>query len=191
MLNDIIDYAITNRIPIMREDSVNILIDCVKEVKPRNILEIGTAIGYSGIIMLNNSPKDSHLTTIEVDEERAMLAKANFKKFGYDNRVNIIIGDANEVVPCIDVEYDLILLDGPKGHYNSMLPYLVNVLSADGVLFADNVLYLGLVQGDALARRKHRTIVNNMRKFIDSMNNTLECQLITIDDGIIIGRKRA
>lgn len=183
-------YAKAHNIPIMRDNTVSELIRCIDAVRPFKILEIGTAIGYSGIIMLENA-KSALLTTIEIDEERAKIAKDNFIKWGLSERADIMVGDAEEIVPCLRVKYDFILLDGPKGSYYGMLPYLIELLNVGGMLFADNVLYMGLVKGDGEVGHKHRTIVGNMRRFLDAMMNNKELitEIIEIDDGIITGRK--
>ena len=188
-INDIREYAEARHIPIMRLKSSDLLIKEIIDACPKRILEIGTAIGYSGIIMLLNS--DAELLTVEIDEERGEVAKANFKALGVNDRVKLIIGDALEVVPCITGNFDFILLDGPKGHYQELLPDLTRLLNLGGILFADNVLYMGLVEGEDLPARKHRTIVINMRRFINEImsSNDYNARLITIEDGIIIGRK--
>ena len=189
LIDDIRAYARDKNIPIMRDKTIKELIDNIITNKPLRILEIGTAIGYSGIIMLSNSVAE--LMTIEIDEDRADIARGNFTKARLNNRVKLIVGDANEVIPCITLKYDFILLDGPKGHYNEMLPYLLEILNINGILFADNVLYMGLVEADEVGH-KHRTIVNNMRKFLDMITNDkrLDSRIIKIDDGIIIAAKR-
>jgi len=191
MFSEFEEYARKNKIPIMRKESVGELIRCIGEIKPVSILEIGTAIGYSGTIMLERAPY-SRLTTIEIDEERAEIARENFRKRGLYNRVDIMIGDATEIVPCITVNYDFILLDGPKGHYLEMLPYLLKILRKGGMLFSDNVLYLGLVEDKDYSGHKHRTIVNNMRGFIDRVLNdeSLESRLLRIEDGILTAVKK-
>jgi predicted O-methyltransferase YrrM len=183
------EYAEARHIPIMRRESAELLIKEIKSCHPKRILEIGTAIGYSGLLMLLNS--DAELLTVEIDEESAARAKANFKAYCLSDRVKLIIGDALEVVPCITGSFDFILLDGPKGHYAEMLPFLTNLLNPNGILFADNVLYMGMVEGEEIPARKHRTIVINMRRFVKEImdSNDYTTNLISIEDGIIIGRK--
>lgn len=190
MIEDIRKYALDNKIPIMRDATVEELIKSINEYKPRKILEIGTAIGYSGSIMLSNS-KDAKLTTIELNYERAEIARKNFRDLGLYKRVNLMVGDAVEVLRCIEEKYDFVLLDGPKAHYYEMLPRIMDLLTVSGVIFADNVLFQGLVEKKGLINRKNRTIVNNMRKFIESVNNNtcLLSHLLRIDDGIMIARK--
>ncbi|MGI6701415.1 MAG: O-methyltransferase [Christensenellales bacterium] len=190
MLNSIRQYAIENNIPIMRDSTVNALTNKIKELMPARILEIGAAVGYSGIIMLRSYDKAA-LTTIEIDEQRALKAKRNFKAAGLIDRAQVLIGDAVEIVPCIAEKYDFVLLDGPKGQYCAMLPYLINMLNRGGEIFADNALYFGKTMDMSYNGHKHRTIVRNMRKFIDALyaDGRMHTRLIKTDDGIIIAKK--
>lgn len=178
-----------NYIPILREDTEKILIKTLEKEQPKNILEIGTAIGYSGTIILQNS--NSKLTTIELNKDRYEFAKNVFKNFNLENRVNQILGDANEILPTIKEKYDFIFLDGPKGQYLKELPYLFDILSENGTLFADNIYYHGWVKGNEYPKHKHRTAILRLRKFIE------ECKLKfpTINlyddgDGILIAKKQ-
>lgn len=190
MVDDIKRYAIDNHIPIMRDDTIKALIEALTAHNPKNILEIGTAIGYSGSIVLN-SCKDALLTTIEIDDDRAEMARDNFNRLGLYHRVNLMKGDADEILGFIEEKYDFILLDGPKAHYYEMLPRIIELLTDNGVIFADNVLFHGLVEKRGNIDKKYRTIVNNMRKFIDSVDNnkSLMTSLLRIDDGVMIIRK--
>jgi predicted O-methyltransferase YrrM len=190
MREEILRYGRERHIPVMRDKSAEELIKRVRENSPADILEIGTAIGYSGILMLQSAPK-AKLTTVEINEERAETAKGNFLKAGLSDRIKLLIGDAVEIIPCIRETFDFILLDGPKGHYLEMLPYLVKMLRKGGILFADDVMYLGLIEDKDYSGRKHRTIVNNMRGFIDAViaEKSLETEIIRIEDGILISKK--
>ena len=175
-------------IPVVRDKTAHILFDICKDKS--NILEIGTAIGYSGIIMLLSS-KDSNLVTIEKDNERFLEAKQNFDRLNFSSRVNFINGDALvELEKLVEnnAKFDLIFLDGPKGQYYKYLPLIKRLLTGGGVLFADNVLLGGLVEDNSNVTHKNRSMVVNMRKFIDLIekDNSFLVKKFDIDDGFII-----
>ena len=181
------EFAKKNFIPIVRPKTSELLIEKIKEIKPKSVLEIGTAIGYSGIIMLQNS--DAHLTTLEKDEKMKQLAQENFKNENLIERVNLILGDAFDYIQNTTEKFDFIFLDGPKGQYAKYLPYLLDMLTQDGLMFCDNVLFEGLVQDEsAKVDKKHRTIVNNLRLFLKmvSENNAIESEIINLEDGVCL-----
>lgn len=157
-------------VPVMAEDSAALLADQVYTRKPLRILEIGTAVGYSGLLMLGASP-EAKLVTIDFDEGRLETARTNFSALGVSSRVQIIAEDVYYALPLLSGTFDFILLDGPKGHYREMLPTLLTLLSDAGCIFVDDVAYLGLVDGKDYPEHKHRTIVTNMREFIAATTN--------------------
>ena len=180
-------------VPIIREESHNKLIEIVKKVNPKTILEIGTAIGYSGTIMLKSS-KESELTTIELDEKNFKMAEENFKAFKLSNRVTQLSGDAYVVLEELATtfhKYDFIFLDGPKGQYIKYLPIIKRLLNDGGILFADNVLYKGMVKSKEFIPHKKRTIVMNLRRFLDSIQSDIDfaCDLEEVGDGVMIAKK--
>lgn len=184
------EFAKENFIPIVREKTSKLLIEKIKEINPKTILEIGTAIGYSGTIMLENS--NAHLTTLEKDENMKNLALQNFKNENLLERVDLIFGDALDFITVSPKKFDFIFLDGPKGQYAKYLPNLINMLNDNGLIFCDNVLFNGLVQNkDAIIPKKHRTIVKNLRKFLSLVqeNDKLINELINLEDGICLIRK--
>lgn len=178
-----------NGYPIVREKGAEVLVKLVKENKPKTILEIGTAIGYSGSLMLLNS--QASLVTLELNAESAAIARENFKKLGLEDRVKVIVGDAKESLLALEGKFDFIFLDGPKGQYINYLPTLLNLLNVGGLLVADNVHYHGLVLKEGVPEKKHRTIVNNLRKYLQSVTNddTLKTEILPFADGIAISRK--
>lgn len=184
-------YAKSNFVPIILDDSREFLEKMCKELDAKEILEIGTAIGYSGIIILN-SCKNSHLTTIEKNEISYKKAQETFKLEKVEDRVTSILGDAGEVIKTLDKKYDLIFLDGPKGQYIYYLPTLLNLLADGGTLIADNVYFKGMVRSSEYPKHKHRTIVMNLRKFLNeiSTNECLETTIYDIGDGISVSKKR-
>lgn len=186
-------YAKENMIPIVRDKTAEVLVNLCKKIGPKHILEIGTAIGYSGILMLKST--DADLVTIEKNEQRALEAQTNFEKYGFKDNVDIKIGDAEEEVKKLSEQnrkFDLIFLDGPKGQYFRYYPYLKDMLTGGGTLFADNVDLLGLIENPQVVTHKNRAMFNNMNKFIDIVKNDKD--MITtfyhIDDGFCIIEKK-
>lgn len=163
--------AARESVPIMADEGMEMLLATIEELRPKSILEIGTAIGYSGYRMLNAAPL-AHLTTIEIDEERYTVAADTFRRAGMRERVTMHLGDCIEIVRYLNSKFDLIMLDGPKGHYCQMLPYLLPLLCDGGVLFADDVYYKGKLEVDGTIPHKHRTIVRELRDFIDTLQHT-------------------
>lgn len=176
--------------PILRDESFDLLIKTVGEKMPNTILEIGTNEGLSGIAMLLTS-ENARLTGIEIDEEKALTAQANYRAFGVENRAKIFLGDASEIVPLISGKYDFIFLDGPKGHYGEYAENLLSALKVGGVLFADNVLYRGYVGKDKTAPHRHATIKHGMEKFLDRIttDKSLKTTVFDIEDGVSITEK--
>ena len=183
-------YARTNFIPVMADDTREMLFKTVQEQKPQRILEIGTAIGYSGIVMLSASPR-AKLNTVELSETFAAMAKANFAQWGMSERVNVFVGDARQIVPQLTGSYDFIFLDGPKGQYETFFPYLTDILTVGGTLVCDNVLYKGLVEHVPDKRHKHITVARNMRAFLDDItaNPRYKTELLRIGDGVTVSTK--
>ena len=190
-MEEILKFAKENNVPVVRPKTLELLIDTIKSIAPKNILEIGTAIGYSGANMLNNS--NANLTTIEKYDKMYNIAHDNFCRLGLDNRVNQILGDAKDVLKELcdsGVKFDFIFLDGPKGQYLSYLPLLKEMLECGGMIFADDVLFRGLVQGDAWPEHRTRTIVINLRKYLQEVNKPpFTSKLIDMEDGVCITTK--
>ena len=190
MLDAIIEYARLNKVPIIRPQSGKLLQAECQKVAPKTILEIGTAIGYSGILMLMAC--SATLVTIEKNENMFSIAKENFAKFGFSTRVKQILADAADVLKDLDEKFDFIFLDGPKGQYIKYLPYLEKLLNYGGVLFADDIYFHGLVKADQPISHRSRSMVNNLRLFISALenSNTLESSFLDIEDGISISKKK-
>ncbi|MDR3264296.1 MAG: O-methyltransferase [Clostridiales bacterium] len=178
-------------VPIMKDETRDVLLSCIRSFPCRKILEIGAGIGYSGTLMLRSLP-EAFLTTIEIDAFSAEIAGRFFEKAGLAKRVRLIEGDVTEIITMMDARFDFIFLDGPKGQYEHLRPYLINLLDDGGVIFADNVLFKGYVS-DYYIRHKHRTIVNSLRAFIDNMKNAegFVSELLDTGDGIMISKKTA
>lgn len=183
-------FASENVVNIVRQQTQKHLIDIVKATQPKQILEIGTAIGYSGILMLANC--NAHLTTIELIEKRFTQAKKNFEKANLSSRVTQIFDDAiNALQNLPENYYNLIFLDGPKAQYAKYLPYLKKLLKTNGILFADDVLYRGMVLTNEYPKHKERRIVLGLRDFLNDILNdkNFETTLNKIEDGFTISKK--
>ena len=185
------EKARREHIPILRDMTAEALKQICIEKKPKAVLEIGTAIGYSGLLILNNSP--CHLTTVEKDPIRATEACANFSHYGFSQRVTLLQKDALDALIQLTEEgkkFDLIFLDGPKGQYIKYYDFLKQLLGSQGILFADNVLLFGEVFASATIPHKHRSMVVNMRKFLIRLqgDTDFETKIYQIEDGYSISR---
>ena len=181
-------FARKNNIPVLLDDSAKFLADFVSKYKFQNILEIGTAIGYSGSIMLLSSI-DSSLTTIEKNPESFEKAVNTFKEVGVSQRVTQILGDGLEEIKKLNEQnkkYDLIFLDGPKGQYLFYYPILLAMLKEGGCLLGDNVLFKGLVRSREDVGHKKRAMVTKLRKFMEEIETRADLQttIHEIGDGI-------
>ena len=176
--------------PILRDRSFELLLRTVKEEKPQKILEIGVNLGLSSIAMLLTE-KSANLTGIEIDEVKIALAKENYKSFGVDDRAKIFAGDASEIIPVLTGEYDLIFLDGPKGHYYEYLPHLLSVLKVGGILFADNVLFRGYVGDKVKTPHRFNTTKHSMENFLKAIteDENLQTQIFDLEDGVSITKR--
>lgn len=184
-------------VPIVKDKTHEILEQIVKEENPKHILEIGTAVGYSGITMLEAS--DADLVTIEHDKKLAKLAKANFKNHHLLKRVNIILADCLVALARLvasnkyDKYFDFIFLDGPKAQYTQMFDLLMILLADGGTLVVDNVLFRGYVnKTSSVQTKRYKTIVKRLNEFIDKCKNSNQLQdfsLNSVDDGLIFAKK--
>lgn len=179
-------------IPVMLKDTAILLATTVRSIKPLKILEIGTAIGYSGSLMLFSAPPEATLVTLEKMEESRAEALENFARFGQAERVKCYLGDCTEIIPKMSGQFDFILLDGPKSKYLEMYPYLKDMLKTGGMLFSDNVLFRDLVSGEKKHTHRKNTIVRNMREFLDmvSKDEDMVSTLLDIGDGIMLSIKK-
>lgn len=191
-LDQIIEFAKSNNVPIIRTESGNTLCEITKEKNPQSILEFGTAIGFSAILML--SCCGGNIDTVEIDNVRAQLAVQNLKLMGLNKRANVIIGDANVISKQLEQsnkKYDLIFLDCAKGQYVKLLPSIINLLKNNGVLVADNVLFRGYVNSNSYPKR-YKTIVKRLEEFISLCKNSSELKdvkILEIEDGILVATK--
>ncbi|NLM72983.1 MAG: O-methyltransferase [Clostridiaceae bacterium] len=185
------EYARENHVPIVSPETAALLKVLVKLHKPVRILEAGTAIGYSSIVMAQAYP-DAVIDTIEIDEDMATIANNNIREVGYENRIRILLGDALEIMQCLTSTFDLIFLDAAKGQYLEYLEHALRLLRPGGLLISDNVLYKGLVACEGTVPHKHRTITVNLREYLNKICNDerLETSVIPIGDGLAVSYKK-
>lgn len=190
-LKELEEFAKENSVPIIHKEVGRFLEVLINIKKPKRILELGTAIGYSAILMENASIGNSSITTIERDKDMITLASENIKKSGYEEKINIIEGDCLEVLSKIDEKFDLIFMDAGKGHYNHFFPECLRLLKDDGIIIGDNVLFRGMVANDSLVKRRKITIVKRMRKFLDMVSeDEFLTSIIPMGDGIALITRR-
>ncbi|MPQ43097.1 O-methyltransferase [Clostridium tarantellae] len=191
-LKELEEFAKTNKVPIIQKEGAKFLEFMVSIKSPKKILELGTAIGYSAMIMNKASYGKSHILTIERDETMIKYAKENMKKYNLTNNVEIINGDCLDILKSLDDKFDLIFMDAGKGHYNHFLPECLRLLNEDGIIIADNVLFRGMVACDDLVKRRKITIVKRMRTYLDmvSKDKNLITTVIPIGDGIAMTKRR-
>lgn len=192
LLLELEQYAAQHHVPIIRPESASLLIVLGRLVKPVRILEIGTAIGYSSILLSGILAPGGRIDTIERSDEMVIKAHENIKRAGLANTIAVIAGDATEVLKCLDKQYDMIFMDAAKGQYPEFLPECLRMLKGGGLLISDNVLYKGMVASDELVVRRKKTIVNRMRSYLDSLcgDPSLDTSILPVGDGVALSYKR-
>lgn len=192
MLDEMRKYARESWIPVILDDSLEYIEKILNGKRIKNILEIGTAIGYSSICFSKFLEPDGKIDTIEIDKQRIMLARANIEMHGLADRINVIEGDALKVISKLKDKYDVIFIDGPKSHYIEYLPICLELLNSDGMIIADNVNYKGWVNGEREVTHKQRTAVTKLRAFIDEVknNDTLNHEIVNVGDGVLVITKK-
>ena len=186
-LEKIKEKALENHIPIIMDDTLEVIAKILIEKKPKRILEIGTAVGYSAMCFSKYLAEDGLIDTIERDEKRIEEAKQNFKKVEVENKINLYEGDAVEILPTLNEKYDVVFIDAAKGKYPFFLKEALRMLKQDGIIFADNILYKGYVMSD-YNKHKQRTAVRNLREYIKETteNPNLETEILEVGDGLAI-----
>jgi len=188
ILEDLENFALEYRVPIVQKETAKFLELMISMKRPKKILELGTAIGYSAILMNLTSGGFCEVTTIERDEKMIELAKTNIEKYGLQSKITIIQGDCLQVLENLCGEYDMIFMDAGKAHYNHFLPHCLRLLNKEGVLIADNVLFRGMVASKELAKRRKITIIKRMQTYLElvSNNDELITSVIPMGDGISV-----
>lgn len=191
LLRAVEEYAALHTVPVIGRDSAVLLAEAVAERQPRAILEIGTAVGYSTLVMAEKMGPGARITTIEVDAERAEAARRFIARAGCQDRVEILIGDAAVLLPRLPDTYDFVFIDAAKAHYLSYLAKIIARLRPGATIFADNIHFYGLVTADRAPRRM-RTIVKRMRAYLDFVTGDprFATTLHEVGDGVAISRYR-
>lgn len=191
-LTELAEYAIETNVPIIRPQMQSFMKMLLALKKPMKILEVGTAIGFSALLMAEYTSSETKITTIEKYEKRIPIARDNFKKFGQEDRITLLEGDAMEILSKLDEKYDFIFMDAAKGQYINFLPDIKRLLAKDGVLLSDNVLQDGNVMESRFAVvRRDRTIHSRMRDYLYTLKNDsdLVTDILPVGDGITISVK--
>lgn len=181
--------ALEDKVPIIMDDTLEVVAKILTEIKPNKILEIGTAVGYSAICFSEYLQENGKIDTIERDTERVKEARENIKRAGVEDKINIYEGDAVEILPALNDEYEVVFIDAAKGKYPFFLNQALRMIKQGGVIIADNVLYKGYVMSD-YNKHKQRTAVRNLREYIAEITNNakLETEILEVGDGLAISK---
>lgn len=180
-------------VPIIRRETANLLQTTIAAVKPKRILEVGTAVGYSALLMAQVMPEDAQIITIEKYEPRIPLAREHFREAGMEDRITLIEGDAEEVLRELDGTFDFIFMDAAKGQYIHWLPQVLALMKQGAVLFSDNVLQDGdIIESRFAVERRNRTIHSRMRDYLYTLTHSdeLTTSIIPIGDGVTLSVKK-
>lgn len=184
--------AVEGGVPIIRQEMGSLLKVLVHLKKPSAILEVGTAVGYSSILMASCMPKECTITTIENYEKRIPTARENFRRAGYEDRITLLEGDAADVMKQLTGTYDMIFMDAAKGQYIHFLDEVMRLLAPGGVLVSDNVLQEGdIIESKFGVVRRNRTIHMRMREYLYTLTHMegLQTSIIPVGDGITLSVK--
>ena len=178
----------------IRKETGALLKTLVALKQPRAILEVGTAVGYSALLMGRAMPAGCHLTTIEKYEKRLPIARENFRRAGMEDRITLLEGDAEEILAGLTGTWDFIFMDAAKGQYLHWLPMLLRLMPEGGVLISDNVLQNGdLIESRYAVERRNRTIHSRMREYLYALTHMeeLETSVLPIGDGVTVSVKKS
>ena len=183
------EKALENHIPIIMDDTLDVIKKVLIEMNPKRILEIGTAVGYSASCFAKFTDENCIIDTIEIDEERAKEAIQNIDKIGISEKINIMIGNAVDILPTLESGYDIVFIDAAKSKYSIFLEEGIRLIKDKGMILADNVLYKGYVMSD-YNKHKQRTAVRHLREYIKEVteNPNLETEILEVGDGLAISK---
>ena len=188
-LDELEAFAKRTQVPVIRKEMQSLIRTLLVMNKPKRILEVGTAIGFSALFMSEFMPEDGSITTIEKYEKRIPLARENFKRFHKEDRITLLEGDAGEILKELDGTFDFIFMDAAKGQYIHFLPDILRLLSPNGILVSDNILQEGeLIESKYAVTRRNRTIHNRMREYLYALthDDKLETMILPIADGVTL-----
>ena len=188
-LENIKQKALEEHIPIIMDETLEVIEKYLNKNKPNRILEIGTAVGYSAICFTQFLAENGEIDTIEREADRVEEAKKNIKLAEVEDKIHIYEGDAVEILPTLNNKYDVVFIDAAKGKYPFFLKEALRMINKDGMIFADNILYKGYVMSD-YNKHKQRTAVRNLREYIKevSENPNLETEILEVGDGLAVSR---
>ena len=193
LVNEIEEEALASYVPIIRKEMQSFLKVILEIKRPKAILEVGTAVGFSALLMSEHVDADCHITTIEKYEPRIPIAKANFKRAGKENQITLLEGDATDFLKSLEGPYDFIFMDAAKGQYIHFLPDILRLLSPGGILLSDNVLQDGdIIQSRFAVERRNRTIHSRMREYLYTLTHheRLTTSLLPLGAGVTLSVKR-
>ena len=192
-LDELEKEARENRVPIIRREMQSFLKVLLRITSPRLILEVGTAVGFSTLLMSEYAPEDCRITTIENYEKRIPIARENFRKAGKEDRITLLEGDAAQVLKTLEGSYDFIFMDAAKAQYIHFLPDILRLLSNGGILVSDNVLQDGdLIESHFAVERRNRTIYKRMREYLYELTHRkdLVTAVLPVGDGVTVSTKK-
>lgn len=193
LLDAIEAEAVRDYVPIIRKEMQSFLKMMLQLQQPRRILEVGTAVGFSAILMAEYNPKHCEITTIENYEKRILIARENFKRAGKQDMIELLEGDAAQVLKTLQEPFDFIFMDAAKGQYLNFLPDILRLLSPGGILISDNVLQDGdIVESRFAVTRRNRTIHKRMREYLYELTHheELVTTVLPVGDGITVSVKK-
>lgn len=191
-LEELERFALENEVPIIRKEMQSFMKVLLAVKRPMQVLEVGTAVGFSTLLMCEYGQPDMHITTIENYEKRIPIARENFRKAGKEHRITFLTGDAGEILPTLSGRYDLIFMDAAKGQYIHFLPEVLRLLKKGGLLVSDNVLQDGdIIESRFAVTRRNRTIYSRMRDYLWQLKHMKEFEtaVLTVGDGVTISTK--
>ena len=188
-LQKIKQKALEEHIPIIMDETLEVIEKYLSKNKPNRILEIGTAVGYSAICFTEFLAENGVIDTIEREVDRVEEAKKNIKLAEVEDKIHIYEGDAVEILPTLNQQYDVVFIDAAKGKYPFFLKEALRMINQEGIIFADNILYKGYVMSD-YNKHKQRTAVRNLREYIKevSENPNLETEILEVGDGLAVSK---
>ena len=192
ILDTIEREALDSYVPIIRKEMQSFLKLLLAMQKPKRILEVGTAVGFSAILMAEYNPYPCEIVTIENYEKRIPIARENFVRVGKEKQITLIEGDATEVLKTLDEPFDMIFMDAAKGQYINFMPDILRLLKKDGVLVSDNVLQDGdIIESHFVVTRRNRTIHKRMREYLYELTHRedLVTAVLPIGDGITVSTR--
>lgn len=193
LLDEIEAEAVRDYVPIIRKEMQSFLKMMLQLHQPQRILEVGTAVGYSAILMAEYNPRPCEITTIENYEKRIPIARENFKRAGKQDMIELLEGDATQVLKTLQEPFDFIFMDAAKGQYLNFLPDILRLLSPGGILISDNVLQDGdIVESRFAVTRRNRTIHKRMREYLYELTHheELVTTVLPVGDGITVSVKK-